>query len=172
MIVNEDQQGGSDAQVNQALDVLPKIGKLLFLTIARYPGVAGRSMAQVKMLTHLHHSGSCSVGELAEACGVSMSAASEVVDRLVDDELITRRANPLDRRQVLLAPTEAARQVGADILDMRSRQVRTAIDRLAPEHRAAFVPVLDALAATLQDDVDHDCCATGEPSVASRSSHN
>lgn len=146
-----------EAQVEQAIDVLPSIGKLLFMTVARYPGVAGRSLAQVKMLIHLHHSGSCTVGELAEACGVSMSAASELVDRLVDDDMITRRVNPEDRRQVLLAPTEETRRLGAEVRAMRSRQVREASARLAPEHRSSFVPVLQALAATLQAEISGDC---------------
>ncbi len=143
-----------DTQVIQALDVLPSVGKLLYMTIARYPGVAGRSLAQVKMLTHLHHTGSCTVGEVASACGVSMSAASELIDRLVEDDLVIRGVNPDDRRQVLLAPTAEARRLGDEIREMRSRQVRTALDRLAPQHRAAFAPVLQALAATLQEELD------------------
>ena len=158
-----------EVQMDEALAVLPSIGKLLFMTIARYPGVEGRSLAQVKMLTHLHHSGSCTVGELAAACGVSMSAASELVDRLVVDNMITRHSNPEDRRQVLLSPTAEAIRLGTEIRAMRTRQVHTALQRLPSEYRPAFVPVLEALAATLQEEL-HGQCTEMEPQLPNRTS--
>jgi DNA-binding MarR family transcriptional regulator len=145
---------GHHARVDQAVDLLPSIGKLLFMTVSRYPGLAGRSLAQVKMLIHLHHSGSCTVSELAGACGVSMSAASELIDRLVADDMIIRGSNPEDRRQVLLTPTLKARELGNKIRAMRERQIEVALGKLSSEHEPAFLPVLKALAETLQEDFD------------------
>lgn len=142
-----------DDTVEQAVDLLPGIGRLLFLTAARYPCVAGRSLAQIKTLVHLHHHGECTVSELAAACGVSLSAASEVADRLVEEGMIIRMTNPVDRRQVLLRPSEAASRVGAEIRAMRSRQVRSMLGRLGPEHQVAVVPVLEALFNTLDEDI-------------------
>jgi DNA-binding MarR family transcriptional regulator len=142
-----------DDAVDQVVDLLPGIGRLLFMTAARYPCVAGRSFAQIKTLVHLHHHGECTVSELAAACGVSLSAASEVADRLVEEGMIIRTANPDDRRQVLLRPSETALRVGAEIRALRSRQVRSMLDRLDPEHQLAVVPVLEALFNTLDEDI-------------------
>lgn len=82
-----------------------------------------------------------------------MSAASEVAGRLVEDGMITRKTNPDDRRQVLLTPSEDATRLGAEIRAMRSRQVRSALDRLDLVHRPSVVPVLQALSDALHEEM-------------------
>ncbi|HEV2109470.1 MAG TPA: MarR family transcriptional regulator [Thermomicrobiales bacterium] len=157
-MADEARLADEDPLIQQVIDLLPSIGKLLSMTVAHYPGATGRSLAQIKMLTHLHHHGPCTVGELAVASGVSMSAASEVADRLVEDGMITRGTNPDDRRQVLLTPTEDAIRLGAEIRAMRSRHVRSALDRLDPVHRPAVVPVLQALSDALHEETAVEGC--------------
>ncbi len=161
-MADETRLAGEDPLTQQIVDLLPSIGKLLSMTVARYPGATGRSLAQIKMLTHLHHHGPCTVGELAAASGVSMSAASEVADRLVEDGMITRRTNPDDRRQVLLTPTKDATRLGAEIRAMRSRQVRSALDRLEPVHRPSVVPVLQALSDALHEEMTVEGCPAAD----------
>jgi len=46
---------------------------------------------------------------VAEGLGVSAASASETVDRLVRQRLVTRERDPVDRRRVLLRPTAAGR---------------------------------------------------------------
>jgi DNA-binding MarR family transcriptional regulator len=48
------------------------------------------------------------MGDLASRLGTALSTTSEVVDRLVQLGLLERIADPADRRQVLVRPTDDA----------------------------------------------------------------
>lgn len=141
---------GDEDLIEQALPLLPEIGKLLYLSLMRQPGTAGLSLPQVKALGYLGTHGRCSVGELATGLGASMPSASELVDRLVERGLVEREVNPRDRRQVLVGPTAAAGEVHAELKAMRTAQLRRAMSRLAAEERPVFVRSLAALVAGLR----------------------
>jgi DNA-binding MarR family transcriptional regulator len=63
------------------------------------------SMSQVNALFHIHRKGGCSVTEVAENLGVTNAAASQMLERLVQQDLILRTEHPTDRRtkQLVLA---------------------------------------------------------------------
>ena len=142
----------NDVLVQQAARVLPEIGKSLHAAAIQHPLAAGRSLAQVKTLVLLHHREHSTVGEIAAGLGVAMPTASELVDRLVEDGLAERATNPIDRRQVLVWLTPAAREFGDQLYALRCAQMRATLDRLEPAERLAFVRGLQALAAVLGED--------------------
>jgi DNA-binding MarR family transcriptional regulator len=63
------------------------------------------SVEQFHILRHIR-SGRCSVSELAEVRYTSRPAVSQAVDLLVEKGLISRKADPRDRRHVNLALTD------------------------------------------------------------------
>ena len=93
----------SDHLLEEAVMLLPEVGKCLFASIMRHPSVEGLTVPQIKALGFLGHNAPCTVGELANGLGIAMATASEAVDRLVERALIERQANPADRRRVMLA---------------------------------------------------------------------
>jgi DNA-binding MarR family transcriptional regulator len=142
-----------DILVDEALSLLPELGRLLHCTTADHPLVAGRTIPQVKAILHIFGRGRCTVGELAQGLNVSMPTASELVDRLVDDGLVERGVNPADRRQVLvwlLPETEAAAQ---ELDELRRARLRAAVDRLDPTERPIVIHGLRALAEALRETV-------------------
>jgi DNA-binding MarR family transcriptional regulator len=143
-----------DALVEEAMPLLPEIGKLLYATIARYQHSHGLSLAQIKALAHIVFHHRRTVGEIAGGLGVSMPAASEVVDRLVEAGLAERGTNPADRRQVLVWPTPEAERIGAELRALRRSQLRAALERLTPEDRPSFVRSLAALVEALRQTPD------------------
>jgi DNA-binding MarR family transcriptional regulator len=138
--------------IEQALVLLPEIGRSLFASLTRHPVMEGRPLQQIKTLGYLYRHGPCPVGEVAGLLGVSMPTASQLVDRLAEEGAVERAVNPDDRRQVLVDLAPHARQVGADIHAMRHAQVRAALDLLPPAERPIFVRSLAALAAALRLD--------------------
>lgn len=139
--------------IDEALVLLPEIGKCLFASIMHHPRLAGSSVPQVKALGLLSHRAPCTVGELANGLGVAMATASEAVDRLVERALVVRQVNPADRRQVLLDLTEQGRSLTDEMRIVRRGQLRQAFARLAPKDRAVFVDALRVLAEVLRDEV-------------------
>ena len=133
-------------------EVLPEIGRRLYALISEHPKVAGRPLGQIKAMLYLYRRGCCTVGEIASNVGVSMPAASELIDRLVDDGYLEREINPADRRQVLVRLTSEAQAYGAEIHALRRAQIRATLDRLPPEQQEGFVQGLTVLAEVLGED--------------------
>jgi DNA-binding MarR family transcriptional regulator len=69
------------------------------------------TMSQVKALYVTRVAGELRMSELANQLGVGVSTVSALVDRLVEQGLLTRVADPQDRRQVhvRITPTGSAR---------------------------------------------------------------
>jgi DNA-binding MarR family transcriptional regulator len=72
-----------------------------FFTYARDKGL---TMGQFGALLHIRHKGACGVSDIGNDLGITNSAASQMLERLVQLNLITRSEDPNDRRvkQILL----------------------------------------------------------------------
>jgi DNA-binding MarR family transcriptional regulator len=141
-----------DEQIEEAIRLLPEIGRSLYFALARHPSLVGIPPGQLKTLTFLCHQESCSVREFADAVGISMATASETLDRLVDLGLAERTTDPLDRRRAIIAPTPAARRIAAEVREVRRCQVRAALERLDPAERPVFFRAVRVLVEALQED--------------------
>ena len=75
------------------------------------------TIAKLSALATVVQSGPLSVGQLAEIEGLPSPAATRLADKLEEAGLIARRANPDDRRGIILVATAA----GAELLDRRDR---------------------------------------------------
>ena len=75
------------------------------------------TIAQFSALATVVRNGPLGVGQLAEIEGLPSPAATRLADRLEEAGLITRRANPADRRGVQLLST----QKGTELLERRAR---------------------------------------------------
>jgi DNA-binding MarR family transcriptional regulator len=67
---------------------------------------AGLSMSQLSTLFRLFHAQECGVSDIGESLGVTSAAASQMVDRLVGLDYLTRSEDPQDRRVKVLSLTE------------------------------------------------------------------
>jgi len=69
------------------------------------------SMAQLNALFRIRHKGTCGVSDLGEEMGVSSAAASQLLERLVQQGLAARTEDPQDRRNKRVALTEAGERL-------------------------------------------------------------
>ncbi|MEV4313593.1 MarR family transcriptional regulator [Actinocrispum sp. NPDC049592] len=76
---------------------------------------------------------------VAQELDITPSSVTRACERLVTAGLLQKAPNPLNRREILLAPTAAGRQT-VNRVDQDRRAALTAIlDRLPPEVRASVV---------------------------------
>jgi DNA-binding MarR family transcriptional regulator len=97
---------------------------------ARYVKDSGFSMSQVSALFFLYRKGSSGVTDIAEEMGITSAAVSQLLDRLVQQGLISRSEDPHDRRLKLIVLTDKGRST----LDMFRGNLRTRhgwVDELA-----------------------------------------
>jgi DNA-binding MarR family transcriptional regulator len=78
----------------------------------------GLSMSQIGSLFLIHH-GKSSVSEIADGLGITSAAASQMLERLVQQELIIRLEDPSDRRVKQIMLTDKGRQVIRESLAAR-----------------------------------------------------
>lgn len=69
-----------------------------FRDFKRFMDDSGLSTSQVHALMRLYHTESCGVSDIGDHVGVTNAAASQLVDRLVQQGLLKRVEDSTDRR--------------------------------------------------------------------------
>lgn len=136
-----------DTLVEQCATLLPVLARAMNCAITELSQELEVTPAQVKVLLQLSRKEQMSVGEIADALYVSMPAASEIVDRLVETGNVSRASDPADRRRVIVSATSESQQALDRLVELRRSQVRKALLRLSPEERPVATRTLEALIA-------------------------
>jgi DNA-binding MarR family transcriptional regulator len=105
----------------------------------------GLSMSQVATLFQLSHRGSLAVSEIGDSLGVSNAAASQLLDRLVQQELVTRKENPQDRREKMLIITEKGQDFLLESIHSREVWLERLMVTLSPEEQEKVAEALEIL---------------------------
>jgi DNA-binding MarR family transcriptional regulator len=71
----------------------------------------GLTMAQFGAVLHINHKGACGVSDIGSDLGVTNSAASQMLERLVQLKLVTRSEDPTDRRVKQIVLTNKGQQI-------------------------------------------------------------
>lgn len=113
--------------------------------LARYARENGFSMQQLMALSFISRHESCGVSDLGERMGVTSAAASQLLDRLVQQDLVLRTEDPKDRRSKLIALTEKGNQILSDSDLARSGWLTMLEDILSPEEYQQTLQVMKML---------------------------
>jgi DNA-binding MarR family transcriptional regulator len=90
------------------------------------------SVAQLNALFRIHHKGACGISDLGEEMGVTSAAASQLLDKLVQQGLAVRTEDPLDRRNKRVALTEAGERIVQESMAARQSWLDRLADKLTP----------------------------------------
>lgn len=119
------------------------------------------NVVQLRILTVIASHDGITLSELAAATGLHISRASRACDRLAHDGLISRAADPEDRRNLRLTLTGSGTQIVADIAAARREAVEPALRRMTAPARVALVAALDQLTASAGEPAEADLWALG-----------
>jgi DNA-binding MarR family transcriptional regulator len=108
----------------------------------------GLSLSQLTVLFHLRFKGGGGVSEIAENFGISRAAASQLVERMVQQDLVSRSEDPRDRRAKRIAPTEKALGILKGSNLARQKWVGELVKNLSPAEQ-------DAVRAGVRILIDH-----------------
>jgi DNA-binding MarR family transcriptional regulator len=100
----------------------------------------------LRALLALEDRGPLTVAGLAEDLALSQSATSRLVDRLVQQGLVDRAADPSDRRQLEVRPTAAGASVVQRLVGRRRSAVLRVLAVMDDDDRAALQQGLTAFA--------------------------
>jgi DNA-binding MarR family transcriptional regulator len=115
------------------------------------------TLPQFRLLVLLATHGETNLVTLADRLVVNPSTALRMVDRLAYAGLVSRRVNPVSRRETLLRLTDAGQQIVDEVTARRRAEIAAIITRMSPKDRVGLVRALRAFAD-----------AGGEPSTDER----
>jgi DNA-binding MarR family transcriptional regulator len=119
----------------------------------RYAHDSGLSMSQIGALFHIHQQGCSGVGDMGDHLGVSNAAASQMLERLVQQGLVSRAEDPNDRRAKQIALTERGRQVVGESIQARQSWLEALALSLSPAEKEQVdqaIKILIQKAASLE----------------------
>ena len=115
----------------------------------RQVGALGVTRAQWMVLARLARKPGCSQTELAEMMEVERATAGRLLDRLEENGLVRREADPADRRIRRVFPTKLAATEQARMRIVADGIVDDALSTLTPPEREALIELLSAVRAQL-----------------------
>jgi len=113
-----------------------------FLDYARKNGL---SMSMIGALFHLNQQDNTGVTDLGEHLGVTSAATSQMLDRLVGQELIERLEDPDDRRVKQINLTEKGCRVLEEGLQARQGWLIDLANRLSESEKEQVASALDLM---------------------------
>ncbi len=105
----------------------------------------GLSLSQCGALLHLHHMGHAGVTDMGEHLNVSSAAASQMLDRLVQQGLILRSEDPGDRRVKHIMLSDKGHQILEGSIRARTSWLKDVFENLSPSEKDRIALALDAL---------------------------
>ena len=104
------------------------------------------TMAQLKAVMLLCRDGRVRNRELADGLGIAPSAATPLVDRLVEQKLVRREDDPADRRIVWILPTKKAQAIYDELMHTSSDVLKDVISEIPVKDRKAVRESVQLLA--------------------------
>jgi DNA-binding MarR family transcriptional regulator len=111
----------------------------------QYARESGFSMSQISALFHIRREGGCGVTDLGENLGITSAAASQMLERLVQQGLILRSEDPVDRRVKQLYLTETGNQILHDGIHARQGWLNELGDLMTEGEKAQVTAALQIL---------------------------
>lgn len=71
----------------------------------------GLSASQIHALMYIYHAGECQVSDIGALADASNAAASQLVERLVQQDLVERKEDPANRRMKIVQLTEKGKEL-------------------------------------------------------------
>jgi DNA-binding MarR family transcriptional regulator len=117
---------------------------------ARFVKASGLTMAQFGILMQLHYRQRCGISDISNHMDITSAAASQLVEKLVQGELLARTEDPADRRAKLLKLTPKGQELIEGGLAARHRWVDAFVEQLEPADRERVSEVLAIMTGTLR----------------------
>ena len=121
------------------------------LNLTRYAREHGYSVQQLMTMYFIHRKGPCGVTDLGDHMGVTSAAASQLLERLVQQGLVLRTEDPNDRRGKLVALTEQGEQILDESMLARSRWLGELEAKLSAEEYTQAIHALNMLIDKARD---------------------
>lgn len=120
---------------------------------AEFAEWGGTTVHQMEVVRRLLLGDGMSMREVAEAQGIGLSGATQLIDRLERQGLVTRVRDERDRRVQHVVPTEHAKDLAARFKAGMRRASAQVCAALSDDELHTYVDLTERIAATVPDDL-------------------
>jgi DNA-binding MarR family transcriptional regulator len=111
------------------------------------------SILQTQALIFLNQNGNkkISMSDMAEYFHIELPSATSLVNKLVDQQFISRHADPSDRRLVLITLTDVGKDMLGQAMNQRRTRVEKMLSYLSEQEKVQLHNILSSLVTKLQE---------------------
>jgi DNA-binding MarR family transcriptional regulator len=117
---------------------------------AREKGLSRSMIGTLFYLSH-NHRHPTGVTDIGEHLGVSSAAASQMLERLVEEGLIQRSENPADRRMKTLILTEKGHKIIKETINARLGWFEELVESFTDAEKEQIISALELIIKTAKD---------------------
>ncbi len=136
----------AETSAAQVIEVIPLIMREI-RRLMRQRGAEELSVPHFRALGYVQRHPGCSLSAVAEHLGLSVAAASRLVDALVVDHFVERRPSATDRRYIELHLSPRGAQIRAEAHEHTIRGIADRLEGLTDGERERVLLALDSLRA-------------------------
>ncbi len=130
---------------NAIMDWTAVFVRLWMHDVNNYTRASGLSFGQMNLMLHLHYKGACEVSGVSEVMQMTAAGASQMVERMVQQGLVTRSEVPGDRRVRVVCLTEQGMNVVNECINLHRTWVHDLGQSLPAEDRAQAARIMRQL---------------------------
>jgi DNA-binding MarR family transcriptional regulator len=108
------------------------------------------TIVQLKSLLYIDFKGSTNFKQLADALGVTPPSVTGIIDRLVEQGLISREENPTNRRMQVLRTTDRGKSLIQRLLESRRSTMSTFLGGLSMQDLSSLARITSILASSIE----------------------
>lgn len=105
----------------------------------------GLSSGEAHLLGYCASYGPCPITELHRVFGIQRSSLTSILDRLAEKGLLERRANPADRRSLLISATARGGRLAGQMRRLHIELETEIINALTGEELSGFQRVMECI---------------------------
>lgn len=117
----------------------------------------GLTMPQCYTIETLAQKGMFTMNKLSREMGVSISTMTRIIDILVRDEVVWRKTNPEDRRQVCIKLTVKGRNLASKLKRCSEKYSKEVLNQVPVGKRKEIIESLETLNSAIKE-VNKKCC--------------
>lgn len=136
-------------EIEELLNLVPQLYRLIGCSVMGTEGLDLFSMSQYQALSYIKRNPGTTLSEVARDLDIALGSASDLIERLVVANLVERRTNPSDRRQVQISITDFALETFKGMRAERQRQLLLVKETMTETEWDAFAEGLVKWVAVL-----------------------
>jgi DNA-binding MarR family transcriptional regulator len=142
-----------ESEKEQFIDDITKAMQRMAHMFHFVPGVwldLDLTIVQLKCLLFIDFKESTNFKQLADALGVTPPSVTGIIDRLVEQGLISREENPANRRMQVLRTTEKGKALIQKLVETRRSTISTFLDSLSIQDLSSLARITSILASSIE----------------------